>query len=227
MTNEASGTPPPPLVEEQRQLTRSRIQRAAMEVVARRGFDATVREIAEASGVSPRTIFRHYTNHDQLIAATVKDMFEACGLPLLFDDIDDLDDVTEGWPRVVDDLDGAIEVAALAFHTRSSEILGAAFWDIHAPRYKESEVLSEVDALRREYRLRASLLLNLAWQTAGGVGEPPEALRLAFALHFSAFTTQALMVDFNQTPAQIGALTADILKVLLRRAVDEQRSATR
>ena len=41
------------------------------------------------------------------------------------------------------------------------------------------------------------------------MGEPPEDLVLAFALNFSAFTTQALMVDFDQTPSQIGVLTAD------------------
>jgi AcrR family transcriptional regulator len=50
--------PPASLAEERQQLTRSRIRRAAMEVVARRGFDATVEEIAEVSGVSPRTIFQ-------------------------------------------------------------------------------------------------------------------------------------------------------------------------
>jgi hypothetical protein len=48
---------------------------------------------------------------------------------------------------------------------------------------------------------------------------------LAFALYLSAFATQALMVDFDQTPAEIGALTADILKMLLRRAVQAQHSA--
>ena len=70
----------------------------------------------------------------------------------------------------------------------------------------------------------ADFLVNLAWQKAGGTGEPPEDLVLAFALNLSAFATQALMVDFDQTPAQIGALTADILKMLLWRAVEAQRS---
>ena len=32
------------------------------------------------------------------------------------------------------------------------------------------------------------------------------------------------MADFDQTPAKIGALTADILRTLLRRAVQAQRS---
>ena len=33
------------------------------------------------------------------------------------------------------------------------------------------------------------------------------------------------MVDFDRSPAQVGALTADILKVLLRRAVEMQGSS--
>jgi AcrR family transcriptional regulator len=214
------GSSPPSLAEEQQQLTRSRIRRAAMEVVARRGFDATVDEIAQVSGVSPRTIFRHYASHDQLIAATVKDMFEACGLPPL---VGELDALIEGLPRRFDDLDALIDVMALTFHTRSASIVGAAFWDICAPRSNASEVLSEVDALRRDYRLRGmSFGVKLAWEAAGGVGEPPKDLVLAFALNLSMFTTQALMVDFDQTPAQIGALTAGTLKLLLRRAVERQ-----
>jgi len=48
---------------------------------------------------------------------------------------------------------------------------------------------------------------------------------LAFTLHFSAFTTQALMIESNKTPRELGALTAEILRVLLNRAVELQRSA--
>jgi len=183
-----------------------------MEVVARQGFDATVAEIAEASGVSPRTIFRHYASHDQLILATVKDMCEACGRKPI-----------EGLPSPTDDLDGWIEGVALTIHTRNAEIFGEAFWDIHAPSRNASGVLAEVDALRHESRTRGvQFLASLAWRKAGGTGEPPQDLVLAFALNLSAFTTQALMIDFDQSPAQIGALTAEIVKVLLRSAVQAQ-----
>jgi hypothetical protein len=65
-------------------------------------------------------------------------------------------------------------------------------------------------------------LVTLAWQRAGGTGDPPKDLLLVFALNFSAFTTRALMVDFDQTLAQIGVLTAEILKMLLWRAVEAQ-----
>jgi AcrR family transcriptional regulator len=207
------GSPPPSLADEQQQLTRTRIRRAAMEVVARRGFDATVDEIARMSGVSPRTIFRHYASHDLLIISTVRDMCDACGRRPI-----------EGLPSPTDDLDGWIEGLAYTIHSRNTEILGDAFWDIHAP-HRTSDALSELDAYRHEYRVRGvRYLVRLGWKTAGGIGDPPDDLVMAFALNFSAFTTQALMVDFEQTPAQIATLTADILKLLLRRAVAAQRA---
>jgi AcrR family transcriptional regulator len=182
-----------------------------MEVVARRGFDGTVDEIAELSGVSPRTIFRHYLTHDRLIAATVKDMY--------FGWFEDL-------PLPGDDLDGWIEELAVTVHTRTAYVVGAAFWDIHAPRANASEVLSEMDAQRRDVRVSGmQTLVKVVWKMAGGMGAPPEDLVLAFALYLSAFATQALMTDFDQTPAQIGALTAGILKMLLWRAIEAQPSS--
>jgi AcrR family transcriptional regulator len=213
--DEALGSDPPSLADEHQQLTKVRIRRAAMEVVARRGFDATVDEIARVSGVSPRTVFRHYSNHDLLIVTAVKDMCEACGRRG-GEDLPTSDDDFEGW------MEGLAEIV----HTRSIEILGEAFWDIHAPRRHCSDVLSELDDYRRDYRIRGvRYLTRVAWTAAGGTGEPPEDLVLAFALNFSVFATQALTVDFDQTPVQIGILTADILKMLVRRAVDAQHAA--
>ncbi len=197
-----------------------------MEVVALRGFDATVEEIAQLSGVSPRTIFRHYVSHDRLIAATVKDMFEACGrypiegLPRL---VDDLDGWIEGLPRSIDDLDAWLERLAVTIHTRSARIFGRAFWDIHAPNGKATQAMAEVAELRRKYRLQGvGYLAALAWSSAGGTGAPPEEVVLAFALNLSAFTTQALMIDFDRNPAEVGVLTADILKAFVHRAVAAQ-----
>jgi AcrR family transcriptional regulator len=199
-----------------------------MEVVAKSGFDATVEEIAQLSGVSPRTIFRHYLSHDRLVAATVKDMFEACGrypiegLPRL---VDDLEGYLDALPQDFDDLDSWLESLAVTIHTRTARIFGEAFWDIHAPSTRASEALSEVASLRRQYRIQGvGFLAALAWRTAGGIGEPPTKLVLAFALNLSAFTTQALMIDFDRTPTQVGMLTADILKAFLEDCVDHQRS---
>jgi len=200
-----------------------------MEVVARRGFDATVEEIAQLSGVSPRTIFRHYVSHDRLIAETVKDMFEACGrfpiegLPRL---VDDVDSWIEALPRLSDDPGNWLESLAVTIHTRSARIFGRAFWDIHAPNASASPAMAEVARIRREFRLQGvGFLTTVAWEAAGGTGEPPEELVMAFALNLSTFTTQALMIDFDQTPAEIGVRTADILQAFVRRAVEAQRSS--
>jgi AcrR family transcriptional regulator len=200
-----------------------------MEVVARRGFDATVDEIAEVSGVSPRTIFRHYASHDRLIAETVRDMFEESGrYPDVGSprDVDDIASWIDTLPQQVADVDGWLEALAVTIHTRMAEVFGTAFWDIYAPPRPGSEALAEVAELCRVYRLRGMhYMAAIAWRSAGGAGEPPEDLTLAFALHLSAHSTQALMRDFDRTPAQIGALTADILKTLVQRAVQAQRSA--
>lgn len=54
------------------------------------------------------------------------------------------------------------------------------------------------------------------------MGQPPVDLVMAFALNLSVFATQALTVDFDQTPDRIGSLTADILKMLVWRAIQRQ-----
>ena len=201
------------LADGQRDLTQTRIREGAMKVVARRGFDATIEEIADWCGISPRTVFRHYASHDALMVATVKAMFEATGKRPIPD-----------LPTPEEDLDGWLTGLAKAIHTRNATILGKAFWDIHAPTSKGSLLLHEVIALRGMYRRQGvEYLVALAWSTAGGTGPPPEVLRLAFALEFSAFTTQALMIDFGCTPTRIGELTGEILRRLLNRAVREQQ----
>ena len=226
--DEPDRQPSPSLVDKRREGTRARIRRATMEVVARRGFDATVDEIAQACGVSARTIFRHYSSHDQLIVETVRDMFEASGRYPDVGSPRDVDDVAawiDSLPQQVADVYGWLEALAVTVHTRMAEVFGTAFWDIYAPPRPGSEALVEVAELCRVYRLRGMhYMATLAWRSAGGAGEPPEDLTLAFALLLSAHTTQALMADFDQTPTQIGTLTADILKTLLRRAVEAQGS---
>jgi hypothetical protein len=155
-------------------------------------------------------------------------MFEACGaypaegLPRL---VDDMDGWIEGLPQSVDDLGSWLESLSVTIHTRTARIFGRAFWDIHAPSGKGTEALSELASLRRQFRLQGvGYLTALTWRTAGGVGEPPEELVLAFALNLSAFTTQALMIDFDRTPAEVGKLTANILKACVAHAIEAQRS---
>jgi len=191
----------------ERGATRDRIRTAARVIISQKGFDATVDEIAAEAGVSPRTVFRHYPTRDELIVDAVKAMFEAAGQRPV-----------PGLPTPGEDLAGWIEGLATTIHTRNAEIVGQAFWDIHAPH--ASATLAEIRALREQYRVRGvQYLVDTAWVAAGGKGSPPTSLTWVFGLNFSAFTTQALMIDFGLTPEEIGAVTAEILKSALAAAV--------
>jgi AcrR family transcriptional regulator len=214
-TDRGLSTPPASLAEEHEQLTRSRIRKAAIDAVARHGFEATVLEIAELSGVSPRTIFRHYKSQRALIASTLHDMFEAGNRPI------------DGLPRPSDDLDGWLEGLTLALHTRGVEIFGEVIWDLlHAPGADLPPVISEIIDAQVDFRRHAiQHLTTIAWQAAGGKGPAPDSLASAFTVQLSPFTTKTLMVERDQTPAQVAALSADVLKTLLQRAVDEQKRA--
>ena len=202
----------PSLDVEHQQLTRARVLAAAREVTARRGFDATVDEIAQEAGVSPRTVFRLYVSHDKLMAEVVKDMFAACGMRPI-----------EGLPTPAQDLPGWIEGLALTIHTRNAQIIGRAFWDIHGPRVDASDEFAEIRTLRRQLRIEGiKYLVTLAWNAAGGRSEPPQDLIWAFALHFSTFTTHALMIDFDLSPQDVAGVTSSTLQALLTKAVDSQ-----
>ena len=198
-----------------REPARDRIRRAARVVVARRGFDATIEEIAEEAGLSQRTVFRQCSSRDALIVEAVKDMFEACG-----------DRPIAGLPTPAEDLEGWIAGLARTIHTRNAEIIGQAFWDIHAPH--TSPPLREICELRERYRIRGIRhLVELAWGAAGGQGAPPDSLTWVFALQFSVFTTQALTIDFRLSPTEIGDVTAELLTCALRRAIEEPGVRTR
>jgi AcrR family transcriptional regulator len=186
-----------------------------MQAVARHGFEATVLEIAELSGVSPRTIFRHYKSQSALIAATLRDMFEAGNRPI------------DGLPQPSDDLDGWLEGLTLALHTRGVQIFGEVIWDLlHAPGAALPAVISEIIDAQVGFRLHAvQYFATTAWQAAGGKGPAPDALASAFTVQLSPFTTKTLMVERDQTPAQVAALSAEVLKILLQRAVEEQNRA--
>src|ERR1700761_227559 len=56
----------------------SSILDAAMEVFAKSGVDAPVREIAERAGVGLGTVYRHFPQRSDLIVAVFKSQMDAC-----------------------------------------------------------------------------------------------------------------------------------------------------
>ena len=88
---------------------------------------------------------------------------------------------------------------AVTIHTRNAEMLGEAFWDIHAPwQLAPRSSLVNLPISGASLDARGCATWATPARAAGGAGEPPEDVVLAFALNFSTFATQALMVDFDQ-----------------------------
>ncbi len=64
---------------EQRRGARERILRAARVVLAERGLSVRVEDVADAAGISRRTVFRHFESRDVLLAAALRDSMRSYG----------------------------------------------------------------------------------------------------------------------------------------------------
>jgi AcrR family transcriptional regulator len=71
------GVQPRPMRADARRKMSSLLQ-AAMEVFARSGVDAPVREIAERAGVGLGTVYRHFPQRSDLIVAIMQNHVDAC-----------------------------------------------------------------------------------------------------------------------------------------------------
>src|SRR5215831_1907800 len=73
MTDQATG-----LRERKKQATREALARAGLELFIERGYDeTTLAEIAEAAGVSTRTIFAYFPGKEDILFATIETMRDA------------------------------------------------------------------------------------------------------------------------------------------------------
>jgi AcrR family transcriptional regulator len=200
------------LPREQRQRTEERILAATRAAMVDQGTSVTIDEIAAVAGFSPRTIYRYFDTHDDLIAAGLRGMLKACEDPIV------------GLPSIDDDLDGWIDGIALASAARNASIFGAAFWDFARPTPFDSSVIEEARALRRPTRMQwMNTLADLAWTAAGGEGAPPPSVVTTLALALSAFTCHALAADFEYGPEEIARCTGSMIKDRLTAEVEEQR----
>jgi AcrR family transcriptional regulator len=172
-----------------------------MVAMAQRGFSATVEEIAAVAGVSPRTVYRYFDTHDQLIAEGYREILKAVG------------SIIPDLPSINDDLDGWIDRIAFVSHTRNYMIIGAAFWDVFKPGASGSKEIEEIRAARRPMRMQwMTGIAVVAWMAAGGKGQPPSSLVETIALALSSFTTQGLAADFDYGPEQTAQFAAGMIK---------------
>lgn len=170
----------PTLADEKRQATLARILRLARLFVADHGLDVTVEEIAEAAGVSRRTLFRHFPTRDQLIAAAISAGLERYG--------ELLPSYSGGdWRTWLGELCRAVH--------RMNDSCGPGFWEL-ATRHDLPPELSAIEQERRRARREVmTALATTLWSAAGGPGRPPQTVKTAVYIHFSPCFTAAVKDD--------------------------------
>jgi AcrR family transcriptional regulator len=212
---QGSVTAPPPgagaapsLADEQRELVRARILRAAGSVLAARGLAATVDDVAEAAGVSRRTIFRHFVTRDALFVAVIRAGVRRYAEQIPSPGNDDL----RGWLR---------ELLAVTHKLNTGN--GRVFWDLVGAQAADlSEDLVMVAAECRDSRNRFAVrVTELLWGARGGAGPPPQWLVDAVAVQLSGFTTQSLAGDLGRSPDAVAGVAARVVEAALAAALAE------
>lgn len=196
----------PSLADEQRELVRTRILRAAGSVLAARGLAATVDDVAEAAGVSRRTVFRHFVTRDALFVAVIRAGIRRYAEQLPAPGDGDL----LGWLR---------EMLAVTHRLNAGN--GRVFWDlVGVQAVEESEDLAMVAAECRDSRNRFAVsVTGLLWQARGGRGRPPQWLVDAVAVQLSGFTTQSLAGDLGRSPDAVAEVAAQVIEAALAAAL--------
>ena len=195
------------LTGEQREVARQRILRAAGAALAARGLAATVDDVAEAAGVSRRTIFRHFVTRDALFVEVIR-----AGVRRYAEQLPE--------PPGGGDLHAWL-AELLAVTHRLNARNGRVFWDLVGVRAEDlSPDLAAAAAECRDSRNRfASTVTEFLWHARGAAGSPPPWLTDAVAVHLSGFTTQSLAGDLDRSPDQVAAVSAQVIEAALAAAL--------
>jgi AcrR family transcriptional regulator len=194
------------LADEQRELVRARILRAAGSVLAARGLTATVDDVAEAAGVSRRTIFRHFVTRDALFVAVIR-----AGIRRYAEQIPPPpDDDLRGWLR---------EMLAVTHKLNAGN--GRVYWDLVGVQAADmSQDLAMVAAECRDSRNRFAVrVTELLWRARSAEGQPPQWLVDAVAVQLSGFTTQSLAGDLGRSPDAVAGVAARVIEAALAAAL--------
>lgn len=199
----------PTLREDSRTRARSRIIQGALIAMASSGLDATIDEVAQASGVSRRTVFRHFSSHGELMAASISQGLNVLGAHL------------PDPPSERSDVEQWLVTTVVTMHEVIRRLLGRAFWDIHIDRPgTPEEVVAAIDDIAIQRRRVAGELTAASWAAVGGHGEPPRVVIDAFAQQVSGFATYALP---EKSAQETGTLSARMLWLVLQDARSTQR----
>ncbi|WP_217155482.1 TetR/AcrR family transcriptional regulator [[Mycobacterium] fortunisiensis] len=156
---------------------------AARRLVLTSGLDVTMDEVAEASGASRRTLFRHFATRDKLLAAA----FEAGIL-----------DYRAQLPTLTGDPQDWLRRTCRAAHEMNATI-GRGFFELSSRRDLSPELAAvEVNRLG-EFRAAMTDIAQVLWTSTGHAGQVPAELHATVCAHLSPYFTAALLIDAGQT----------------------------
>lgn len=201
------------LLEDPKASFRLKVLRATRRLLAARGLDVSMDEIADAAGVNRRTLFRHVESRDALVADAMSASMD------WFDAHLDLTPLPE---LSLDDWITDMALHMIEFHHRA----GRGLWQLAASRDEElSPALAAVNVRRRRVRRAGSAAMARAiWRHAGGNDDCPTAVLDAVALAISSFSVRSMLDDFGRRPAALARSIGTLLASLVRAQVEVQRA---
>jgi AcrR family transcriptional regulator len=166
-----------------RQATIDVVLVATRHLLMAKGLDVTMDDIAEAAGVSRRTLFRHFESRERLVAEALEAGIQLYGelLPSFAGD-------WKMWLR---------QLCDTAHKTQAG--YGPGYWQL----ISRTDLPLEIAAVeqRRGVRRRRAMerIARHLWQEAGGVGDPPALIIAVVGAHLSARFTAAVTNDVGQS----------------------------
>lgn len=201
------------LLDDPKAAFRLRLLRATRRLLAERGLDVSMDEIADAAGVNRRTLFRHVESRDALVADAMSDAMDWFDAHL---------DLTPVPGLALDDWITGMALRMIDIHRRA----GRGLWQLAASRDEDlSPALAAVNARRRRLRRADSLAMARAiWRHAGGDEDCPTAVLDAVALAISSFSVRSMLDDFGRRPAALARSIGTLLASVVQAQVEAQRA---
>lgn len=200
------------LVEAKRQEAVDKVLDATRILVGTKGLDVTMDEIAEAAGVSRRTLFRYFDTREKLVAAALLSGLRRYGeqLPVL--------DVERGLDGPSPEWEAWLEALCEAAH-RMNARYGQGFWEL-ATRADLPPEIAAAERQRRTARRGAMARITRGlWFAAGGVGDPPTELAEVVGAHLSPHFTAAVVTDVGAPWRRASELARAAIAAALERAL--------
>lgn len=172
-----------PVAEAKRRAGIDHVLKSARRFVMANGLDATMDQLAEATGVSRRTLFRQFGSREGLLAAA----FDA-----------GMDDYRHQLPTYSGDLHGWLRDTCEAAH-RMNAVIGPGFFELASRSDLPTDLAQVEQRRRRDFRDAVSDVARAAWTAAGHRGRPPKSLIGTVAAHLSPHFTAALVIDAGES----------------------------